>query len=288
MSSKTEIIRVQSNLTRENKFKIGVVSVLVALLFAPVTIELIGVWISQDDYSHGFFVLPIALYMTWQKREDLSQLPLAPLRIGLPLLAGSTMIYVVSFLTKFHTLSHLSMVIVLLSLVLFFAGWKVTKALMLPVLFLLFMFPIPSAYYALITNPLKLFITTISAQIIRFVDIPVYRQGNLLFLASAQLGVTEACSGIRSLYSYLMLGCLFAFMSRKPIRKIVLVISTVLLAFLINIVRVTAIGVLANFFGSEVAHGFFHQFTGLGLFAFGFVVLFLEYRFLESYSPQRP
>ena len=287
MNCKTKAIKVQSNLTCENKVKIGAISILVALLFAPVIMELIGAWSSRDDYSHGFFVIPIALYMVWQKREELLRFPLAPLGIGLPLLAGATTIYVVSVLAKFHTLSHISMVIVLLSLVLFFAGWKVSKALLLPVLFLLFMFPIPSAYYVLVTNPLKLFITKISMEIIHLMNIPVYREGNLLFLASTQLEVAEACSGIRSLYSYLMLACLFAFMSRKRISKTVLLISTVPLAFLVNIVRVTGTGVLADFFGSEVAHGFFHQFTGLVLFVFGFVVLFLEYHFLESHSPQR-
>jgi exosortase len=225
--------------------------------------------------------------MTWEKRKEVWRLPIAPVGIALSLLAAAATIYVASTLAKFHTLSHISMVMVLLSLLLSLAGWKILKALLLPVLFLLFMFPIPSAYYVLVTNPLKLFITDISMHIIHLMNIPVYREGNLLFLASTQLEVAEACSGIRSLYSYLMLACLFAFMSRKRISKIILLISTLPLAFFVNILRVAGTGVLADFFGSEVAHGFFHQFTGIVLFVFGFVVLFLEYRFLESYSPQR-
>lgn len=287
MNSRTAIIEARSGLERANKIKIAILSFLVVLLFAPVLINLIGIWSSRDDYSHGFFVIPIALYMVWVKRDELLRFPSRPSGMGLPVVACATAIYVVSTITKFHTLSHISMIVVLLGLVVFLAGWMVTKALLLPVCFLLFMFPIPSAYYVLVTNPLKLFITKISMEIIHLMNIPVYREGNLLFLASTQLEVAEACSGIRSLYSYLMLACLFAFLSEKRVSKMVLLISTAPLAFLVNIVRVTGTGVLANFFGSDIAHGFFHQFTGLVLFVLGFVVLFLEYHFLESRSPSR-
>ena len=278
------ISELQSNVTLENKVKIGVLSVLVALFFAPVIKELISTWSTRDDYSHGFFVIPIALYLVWAKREKVLLLPKKPLWIGLPILAGGAMTYLVSFITNFHTLAYLSMVVVLLGLLLFLAGWQITKELLLPVLFLLFMFPIPTAYYVLITNPLKLMITKISMQIIHLMGVPVYREGNLLFLSTTQLEVAEACSGIRSLYSYLMLGCLFAFMSKKRASKIVLVVSTFPLALLVNIIRVTGTGILANYFGSEVAQGFFHEFTGFVLFIFGFVVLLLEYRFLDSKS----
>jgi len=240
----------ESNLSFESKIRVGVLSGLTILLFAPVIVNLINMWSTRDDYSHGFFVIPIAFYMVWQKRVKVLRLPAKPLGIGLPVLVFGALAYLASFVSKFHTLTHLSMVVLLLGLLLFLAGWQPTKELLLPVLFLLFMFPIPSAYYVLATNPLKLLITKISVQIIHLMGLPVYREGNLLFLASTQLEVAEACSGIRSLYSYLMLACLFAFMSKKGISKTSLLISTVPLAFLVNIVRVTGTGVLANFFGS--------------------------------------
>jgi len=250
------------------------------VLFTPDLVRLLHAWIGNDDYSHGFFVIPITLWIVWQKRQKLLSLPAKPSWLGFPLFIGGVTIYSVGLVTRFHTLTHLSMVITILGLLLFFSGWRPTKELLFPVLFLLFMFPIPSAYYILITNPLKLVITKVSAQLISFAGIPVYRDGNLLFLATTQLEVAEACSGIRSLYSYLMLGCLFAFMSRRKVAKMILVLSTILLALFVNIVRVTGTGILANFYGSQVAQGFFHEFAGLLLFVIGFIVLFLEYHLI--------
>ena len=225
----------QNSLFFGNKIKLGISTVLVSLLFAPVVVELINVWSTREDYSHGFFVIPIAVCIVWAKRTKLLLLPIEPLWIGLPIFGAGAIAYVVSFITNFHTLIHLSMILIILGLLLFLTGWRMTKELLLPVLFLIFMFPIPGSYYVLITNPLKLLITNISTTIIQLVGIPVYREGNLIYLSTTQLEVVEACSGLRSLYSYLMIGCLFAFMSKKWMSKTLLIASTVPIALLINI-----------------------------------------------------
>lgn len=282
MKVTNDIKELYRDIKREDKIKLGVVSFLVILLFAPNILRLIHTWSTNGDYSHGFLVIPIALYLVFAKREKLLSLSPKPLWFGLPIFVVGVVTYVVSFLTRFHTLTHLSMIVILVGLLLFLTGWQITKVLLLPILFLLFMFPIPSAYYILITNPLKLIITKISTHIIHLIGIPVYREGNLLFLSTTQLEVAEACSGIRSLYSYLMLACLFAFMSKNRISEMVLLFSTIPLALFVNILRVTGTGILSNYFGADIAQGFFHEFTGIVLFFFGFATLFLEFHLLDS------
>ena len=59
------------------------------------------------------------------------------------------------------------------------------------------------------------------------------------------------------------------------------------LAFLANIVRVTGTGILANFFGDKLARGFLHEFSGLAIFAFGFILLSLEYLLLTKVTGKR-
>jgi exosortase len=278
-------VSFQKNFLLENKYKIGLVFLLTSILFCPVIIGLVHVWSNREDYSHGFFVLPIVAFIVWARRSTLTSVSVRPTWLGLPLFFVGVLVYVASFLVKFHTGTYLSMILILLGLFIFVGGWALMKVLLLPTLFLLFMFPIPTAYYILITNPLKLMITKISTQIIYLLGIPVYREGNLIFLASSSFEVAEACSGIRSLYSYLMLGCLFAFLSEKNMSKVVLIVSTLPLAIFVNIVRVTGTGILSNYFGPGVARGFFHEFTGFVLFIFGFAILFLEYHLLESAKP---
>lgn len=267
-----------------NHAKAIIVALLAIILFAPAFIRLIEVWYNDPDYSHGFFVLPISLYMVWIKRQKLSILNKDISWVGFLVLLLSLMTYLVAYTIKFNTMVYLSMFFIIIGIVLFLAGWQVMKELLLPVFFLLFMFPIPNSYYIMITNPLKLMITEISAQLIGLLGIPVYQEGNLLFMAHYQFEIAEACSGVRSLNSYLMLGFVFVVICKKLLTKMILIISTVPLAIGVNIIRVTVTGILAIFFGEKVAQGFFHEFTGFILFIIGLVVLYLEYYFIEGKS----
>jgi len=254
----------------------------VAALFLPVFIELTHIWLTSADYSHGFLVLPISLYMVWQKRSRLMSIEIQPSWAGSVLLVPGLLLYGAAFVTNFNSLVYLSMLIIIVGIIILSAGTRFARELLFPILFLLFMFPIPSSYYIMITNPLKLMITNISALIMGSMGIPVLQDGNLLFFANTQLEVAEACSGVRSLYSYLMLGCLFAVFSIRLRTKLILILSAIPLAILVNIVRVTVTGVLSNYYGPEVAQGFFHEFTGFILFAVGFVLLVLEYYALKE------
>jgi len=261
--------------------KITIFSGLIILLFSPVILKLITIWSTNADYSHGFLVIPISVFMLWKKRQKIFILSAKPSWIGLPILIAGLICYLLSFFTNFNTLIYFSMLLIIFSLLLFLIGWQLTKELLTPILFLIFMFPIPTAYYILITNPLKIMITKISAQIIYFTGIPVYREGNLLFFANFNLQVVEACSGVRSLYSYIMLSCIFALMSKKQLVKIIMVLSAIPLAIIINIMRVTGTGILSHYCGPRIAQGFFHEFTGLSLFSIGFMTLFLIYYLLN-------
>lgn len=267
--------------------KLFIVSTLMVVLFAKPLIELVTVWRIDDDYSHGFFVIPLSLYMIWQKRDIWKNLDNNPSWIAFGVFVFSLFIYLAALLIRFHTLLYATMVLSLLSLCVSLLGWKKSKHLLGPILFLVFMFPIPSSIYIMITNPLKLMITGFSAAIIRVFDIPVLQEGNLLFFANTKLEVAEACSGIRSIYSYLMLGIVFSFFCRKILSKIVLVLSSIPLAILVNVFRVTITGILSHYFGEKAAQGFFHEFAGMALFAAGLVLMYATYYAIEGRSAKK-
>ncbi len=113
--------------------------------------------------------------------------------------------------------------------------------------------------------------------------ITVLQEGNILQFANCSLEVAEACSGIRSLTAYIMLGCLFGYlMYGSFIRRSMMVLIAVPLAFFVNILRVVGTGVLANYYGSQVARGFLHEFSGIAVFIVGFFLFFLIYRLIEE------
>jgi exosortase len=264
-----------------------IVSALTLVLFAKPLFDLLGVWRVDADYSHGYFVIPIAMYMVWRKKEIWKHLSDEPSWLAFGAFLISLIVYIVSLTIKFHTLLYVAMISIIISMCVSFFGWKKAKYFIGPTLFLLFMFPIPASLYIMITNPLKLIITDFSAAIIRLCGIPVLQEGNLLFFANTRLEVAEACSGIRSAYSYLMLGFIFSLFCGNLLAKIVLIVCAIPLAISVNILRVTITGILSHYFGEEAAQGFFHEFAGMALFAVGLVLMFLSYYVVEGWTVKK-
>ena len=275
---------IATNYRNREIIKLLVISSLLALLFARPLGDLLALWWHNADYSHGFFVIPLSLYMVWQKREAWKDVVDKPSWAGLSIFCLSLIVYLGALLSRFHTLIFAAMIVLVLSLCLSFFGWKKSIFFLGPIMFLIFMFPIPSSTYILITNPLKLLITNISATIINFFGIPVLQQGNLLYFANTSLEVAEACSGIRSIYSYLMLGIVFSFFCGRMLSKAVLVLFPLPLAILVNIIRVTVTGILSHYFGANAAQGFFHEFTGMALFVVGLIFMLGAYYLVEKRS----
>lgn len=175
----------------------------------------------------------------------------------------------------------------LIGLILFNFGSNILRVIRFPVFFLIFMIPIPVFIYTIVAFPLQLFATDVAAAAINLLSIPVYKEGNMLYFVQTSLEVAEACSGLRSMTAFLMLGCLFAYlMDKGRLRRAVLVASGIPLAIFANIVRVTGTGILAHFYGAGVARGFMHEFSGMAVFAFGFVLLFILYSLLNRQGPE--
>jgi exosortase len=116
--------------------------------------------------------------------------------------------------------------------------------------------------------------------------IPVLREGNVIILAHTSLEVAEACSGIRSLVSLLTLGILFGyFADRRQWARILIVASTIPVAIVANGARIAGTGILAQWWGSDAAEGFFHEFSGWAVFVAAFAMVFAVQRLIVLFSP---
>ena len=125
--------------------------------------------------------------------------------------------------------------------------------------------------------------------IISLFGYPVLREGNIVHFPNISIEVAEACSGIRSLVSLVMLGILFAYFSKgKWLKKISLVISAIPIAIGANIFRVTITGILAYYYGKKIARGFLHEFSGILVFIVGFIVFLILYQLIEEKSEKKP
>lgn len=246
-------------------------------LYASVLTLLIADWEHDPDYSHGFLVPVLSAYFLYERRHTLLRTALQTNWWGLLVLGGGLIFLFVGSLGAELFLTRVSMVVVLGGLVLFHCGAQWLRLLAFPLGFLFFMIPLPAILLNALTLPLQLFAARLSTFSLQLINLPVYREGNVIFLPHATLEVVEACSGIRSLVSLFALSVVFAYVTqRQHWKQWLLVLSAIPIAIIANAFRIWGTGVLAYLYGMQVADGFYHTFAGWLVFVVAFVLLMLE------------
>lgn len=263
---------MNNNSKRDTIFFIAVV--IIFLLLYSKTISWLGSrWYNDEDYSHGPLIPLVSGYLIWIKRDKLKQIELSTNMAGLYLLVVSLLIHIFSIRAEVSFTSAYSLILSIAGIVLYFFGRNLFNEVIFPICYLVFMVPFFQFIIDPLSNKLKLFSAYLSAEIIDFAGIPVYRDGVMLHLATGSLEVANPCSGIRSIISLLALGTIFSYFSTTTMtNRIMLVCSTIPLAVVGNLARIVFSGVMTNA-GIDVTTGFIHTLTGLIVFAVAFAGL---------------
>jgi exosortase len=245
--------------------------------------SLVHQWASDDNYSHGFFVAPLALYFAWDRREALARASVRSGAGGALLLGFSLALWMAGLLGAELFLTRVSLVGVIAGLVWFVWGREYLRVLAFPIAFLLLMIPLPAIIFNQIAFPLQLLASRVGETAIAAVGIPVLREGNVLQLPARTLEVAEACSGIRSLVSLLMLAIVLAyFTERRTGARVLIACAAIPIAIVANAVRVAGTGIASEWISPAAAEGFFHAFSGWLMFVVAFVALLGVQRFIRS------
>ena len=256
-------------------------------LYAPVLRHLVGQWSHDPNYSHGFFVPAFSLFVVWQDRTRLASLPLKPAWSGLLLLFVAIGILTAGTLGAELFLARSSFLLALAGLVVLAYGWGHLRAAAFPLLFLLFMIPIPSIVFNEITFPLQLLASKVAALTLPLLGVPVLREGNVIQLPAMALEVAEACSGIRSLMSLATLAIIYGyFLEPRTSIRVALAVGAIPIAVLANSSRIVGTGLLVQYWDPEKAEGFFHAFSGWLIFVVSLALLFLLHRGLQLLWPK--
>jgi exosortase len=258
------------------------------LLYWQVGLKLVSDWYHDDNYSHGFLIVPLALYFVWERREKLRKIPVTPSALGLVFVLGSVAVLIAGILGSELFLTRISILGTVVGVILFLFGWAHLRALAFPVAFLLLMIPIPAILFNQIAFPLQLLASQFGESAMGLANVPVLREGNVLILANTQLEVAEACSGIRSLVSLVTLGILFGYFTDTRLWvRLLIVASTIPVAILANGARVAGTGIAAHWYGERAAQGFFHEFSGWAVFVVAFAMILLIQRLILRVAPAR-
>jgi exosortase len=294
-------------------------AIISAILFtyAAVLVKLSSNWWSDENYSHGLLVPFIIGYILWMQRDRLVAEP----RRGATLLGGLTVALALFALwvgvagAELYS-QRMSLVLLIVGTVIYFWGWRLLRLVWVPLALLVLSIPIPAILFNKIAFPLQLFASRCAVWSMSMFGIPVLRQGNVIELKplnsvdTRKLEVVEACSGIRSLMTLVTLAVVFAYFthprSDDPTntggkggnfgwlrsygfwRSTILVLSAVPIAILTNAARVSGTGILSHYYGTQVADGFFHSFSGWAIYIVAFLLLFGVGWILDRFKPSPP
>jgi exosortase len=251
---------------------VGLVLALLLALYWPTLVQLWQFWRTDDNYGHGFLVPLVSLYLVWRSRHRLKQIPIKPHVPPVSLLLGALLLYVAGFRGAILFASALSFVLVLTWLLVFFFGKAIVKEISFPLVFLIFMIPIPMLDQ--LTYPLKAAASRVSAPTIRALGIPVYRDGAMLFLPGFNLEVATACSGLKALVLVTAIGTLYAYLTLDTVwKRLALVVSSVPIALAANIGRIVVVAVLSLKVSSEKLLHFVHDYSGLPVYVIAGILL---------------
>ena len=245
-------------------------------LYGQLVPALVQEWSEFPTLSHGFAIPVIAGYLLWTRREQVRAAVWAPSLVGLPVLLLGLVAFTMGMRGDEIFLARLSLPVTLLGLSLFLGGWQFTRAVWVGIAYLAFMVPAPYSTLRILTQRSRLLDADAAAAILQFVGVPIYQDGVMLHLPNIALEVADDCSSIPAIVALLSLGAVYASLSRSPVGvRVALVLSTVPLAIVANIIRITLTAAAAYYLGAWTLGTFYHKFSGTVTFLTTFFLLTL-------------
>ena len=211
------------------------------LAYAANLRELALKWDDDPNYSHGYLVAPIALAILWQRRDVLNPARLRPHWLGwiglVLILAARSWL----FERNEQWIESATIPLAAGSLALAFGGWHLLLWAGPGIAFLWFMLPLPPRINMLLAGPLQSLATSGSVAVLQTVGVPVLREGNVIIAGAERLNVEQACNGLSMLLSFVTLitATVILIRNRPPWERVVLLLSTIPIALISNIIRIS-------------------------------------------------
>lgn len=246
-----------------------------------------GIW-QSDDQAHGAIVFAVMLWLFWTLRADIAACPTQPSpSLGWPVFLLGLFVYLVGRIFEISILQFGSQPLVVAGVLLLLKGVPAIRLAWFPLIYFLFMIPLPSMLVDAITGSLKGLIANIVESALYALGYPIARSGVILSIGPYQLQVADACSGLHSMFSLTALGTLFMYlMGRKSKLHLGIMLAAILpIAFIANIIRVVVLVLVTYYLGDEAGQGFLHGFAGMVLMLVALLSFFLLDRLLDKLLP---
>ncbi len=231
------------------------------VLFGVYFCRLIAFSFHSDVYTHIMMIPAVCAYLIHLNRKVIfndirshwSFAAMALLAIGVLVYVLHLVLGEMAQVTDGLFLSTLSGLFVFWGMFLGFFGGRAFKAALFPMMFLLFMLPLPSFALDALVRFLQSASAGTAAVIFGIFDIPFLRQGSVFALPGLTIEVAPQCSGIRSCFALLVISLLASFLFLESKRRRAIFMSAVLpVTIFKNALRI----VLLAYLGAYVDKGF--------------------------------
>ncbi len=245
------------------------------VLYAPTVLWLIDRWtMSVWNHGHGILIAVVVIYLVWGELRERRDLPLSSSLWGLALLVPAAILHMLDTGLHSQLLSATALFLSLPGLSLLFFGGERTKAILFPLIMLLFTLPIPLVFTESIHLALRHIATVSMAVLVPLFGIPVFTEGTIVVIPNGTLQIADACSGFSTLYASVTVACLTAYFCPDKRRKILVLVAAVPIAIGVNIVRVLVLTLLVYWFGLDILKTSAHQISGLLTFVVALPIIF--------------
>lgn len=227
------------------------------------------------DYSHGWLVPFVSLWIVWCKRRELAATPKRVSWVGLSVVVFALLLHWLGAKAQQTRLSLIGLVVLTWGVPFYFFGWQTAKILIFPCAYLLLC--IPMNFLDSLTFPLRIFATIVSTALLNGIGIPAERSGSAIYSLAAggfSFDVADPCSGIRSLVALTAITAVYAYFTQKTmLKKWLLFLSAIPLAIIGNIARIVLVAMVAEAFGEQLALGLFHDYSGYVVFSVAIILM---------------
>jgi exosortase len=235
-----------------------------------------GIW---DDplYSHGYIVPLFALALLALRRQKLAPASRGAQLTGIGILAAACALRLFSTRSGFVTPEMISFVPALVGVVLLVGGWSLLRWAGPAVLFLTFMFPMPEFVKKNVLERLQGVATVCSTYALQTLGVAAYSEGNRISIGEMQMGVVDACSGLRMSTNLLALVVAILLITNRPWwDRLIVLLTAIPLALAVNVLRITTTGLVHLGLGQQDIGESFHDWAGLCMMPLALGLLWIE------------
>jgi exosortase len=239
-------------------------------------------WASDPRYAHGYFVPMFSLALLWMRRSRLEGAAPSPSWWGLAPVATGAALQLAGGYYRVEWFEGLALLPYLGGLALLLGGGRTLGWAWPSVAFLAFMVPLPWRIETALGPPLQFLATTASTFLLQTLGFMAFAEGNVIELDEARIGVAEACNGLSMLMTFIALSTAAALVVKRPLAdRIILVISSIPVALLANVARITLTGILYETVGGQAPSTFYHDLAGWVMMPLALVLYWLEIAILS-------